>query len=117
MKLKLIRFAAGLALALVLVLLAGCETTRIGDINRDPGRYAGRDVTIAGEVVTSFGALGEGAFVVDDGTGTIWVISGGYGVPGQGARISVTGRVVSGVTIGGRTLANALRETQRRHGA
>ncbi len=117
MKLKLLRFTVGFALAVLLIFLAACDRTRIGDINRDPGRYAGREVTIAGQVLTSFGALGEGAFEVDDGTGSIWVISAGYGVPSQGARISVTGRVESGVTIGGRTFTNVLRETQRRHGA
>ena len=116
MKRNLLRFAVGLSLAVLLLFLAGCETTRIGDINRDPGHYAGRDVTVAGEVTNSFGALGEGAFEMDDGTGRIWVLSTGYGVPSQGARVSVTGRVESGVTIGGRSLANVLRETKRRHG-
>ena len=116
MKRNLLRFAVGLSLGVLLVFLAGCETTRIGDINRDPGRYAGRDVTVAGEVTNSFGALGEGAFEMDDGSGRIWVLSTGYGVPSQGARVSVTGRVESGVTIGGRSLTNVLRETKRRHG-
>lgn len=117
MKRNLLRFAVGLSLGILLIFLAGCETTRIGDINRDPGHYAGRDVTIAGEVVNSFGALGEGAFEMDDGTGRIWVLSTGYGVPSQGARVSVTGLVESGVTFGGRSFANVLRETKRRHGA
>ncbi len=105
-----------LPLAALLIFVAACETTRIGDINRDPARYSGKDITIAGEVVNSFGALGEGAYEMDDGTGRIWVLSTGYGVPSQGARVSVTGRVESGVTIGGRSLANVLRETKRRHG-
>lgn len=106
-----------LPLAALLIFVVACDTTRIGDINRDPARYSSKDITIAGEVVNSFGLLGEGAFELDDGTGRIWVLSGGYGVPSQGARVSVTGRVVSGVTIGGRSLANALKETHRRHTA
>src|SRR5579872_3309464 len=91
---------------------AGCNTTRISDINNDPARYLEKDVTVAGQVVTSFGAMNQGAFELDDGTGHLWVWSSGFGVPSQGARVVVTGRVQSGVAIGGRFFANVLRETQ-----
>ena len=94
--------------------LAGCERTKISDINRDPGRYANKEVTIAGEVTNAFGALNQGAFEVNDGTGKLWVVSSGFGVPSQGTRVSVTGRVQSGVTVGGRSFANVLRETKPR---
>lgn len=104
------------SLALLLILVAGCNTAKIGDINRDPARYAGREVTISGRVINSFGALGEGAFELDDGTGSIWVLSEGFGVPGQGAHVGVTGRVEQGITFGGRGFGVALRETQRRRG-
>ena len=104
------------SLALLLILVAGCETTKIGDINRDPGRYAGREVTISGRVINSFGALGEGAFELDDGSGSIWVLSAGFGVPNNGAHVSVTGRVEQGVSFGGKGYGTALRETQRRRG-
>jgi hypothetical protein len=107
-------------LAATLILLGalmavGCGVTRIADILRDPGRYTNREVTVAGDVVNSFGALGQGAFEVDDGTGRIWVLSLGFSVPSRGARVAVTGRVESGVTIGGRSFATVLRETRRRH--
>jgi hypothetical protein len=88
-----------IALAL-LVFVAGCTTTK--------------DVTVAGQVVTSFGAMNQGAFELDDGTGRLWVWSGGFGVPSQGAHVAVTGRVQSGAAIGGRFFANVLRETQPR---
>jgi len=97
--------------------LVGCERTKISDINQDPSRFAGKDVTIAGEVTSSFGALNQGAFEVDDGTGRLWVVSSGFGVPAQGARVAVTGRIQSGVTVGGRSFANVLRETKPRQGA
>lgn len=103
-------------LALVAV-LAGCERTNISEINQDPGRYANKEVTIAGEVTSAFGALNQGAFEVDDGTGRLWVVSSGFGVPSQGARVAVTGRIQSGVTVAGRTFANVLRETKPRQGA
>ena len=98
----------------VLVVMAGCNTTRISDINNDPARYLDKDVTVAGQVVTSFGAMNQGAFELDDGTGHLWVWSSGFGVPSQGARVVVTGRVQSGVAVGGRFFVNMLRETQPR---
>jgi hypothetical protein len=97
-----------------LVVVAGCNTTKISDINNDPARYLDKDVTVAGQVVTSFGAVNQGAFELDDGTGHLWVWSSGFGVPSQGARVVVTGRVQSGVAVGGRFFVNVLRETQPR---
>ena len=99
------------ALALIIAAI-GCNTTAISKINSDPASYMAKDVTIAGQVVTSFGAINQGAFQIDDGTGRIWVWSSGFGVPSQGARVVVTGRVQAGVAIAGRFFANVLRETQ-----
>jgi len=105
-----------LLLACGSLLLAGCPTrTSIANINRDPGRFAGREVTIAGRVTSSFGALGSGVFQIDDGTGTMWVFSQSFGVPGDGARVATTGRIEQGFSFGGRSFATILRETQRRH--
>jgi hypothetical protein len=114
---KFVRFGMLVAVAVLIVSLTGCERTKISDINNDPGRYAGKDVTVAGEVTNAFGALNQGAFEVDDGTGRLWVVSSGFGVPTQGARVAVTGRIQSGVTVGGRSFANVLRETKPRQGA
>ena len=94
----------------------GCPThTSIANITRDPGHFAGKDVTVAGHVSDSFGALGAGVFQIDDGTGTIWVYSGSYGVPSNGAKVAVTGRIEQGFSFGGRSFATILRETQPRH--
>jgi len=102
------------ALALAAVLLAGCpQGTTIRDIQNDPSRFRDKEVSISGRVVTSFGAAGEGAYEVDDGTGRIWVLTSQGGVPGQGAQVRVSGRVSSGVTFAGRSFATVLRETQR----
>jgi hypothetical protein len=96
--------------------LIACPTrTSIERINRDPGRYAGKDVAIAGRVTTSFGALGTGVYEVDDGTGRMWVFSERYGVPGNGAKVGVTGRIEQGFSFGGRSFATIMRETERRH--
>ena len=110
------QFLLSLSLMLVTLLLAGCPTrTSISAVNRDPGKYAGREVTIAGRVTDSFGALGNGVFQLDDGTGTMWVLSQGFGVPGNGAKVAVTGTVSQGFSFGGRSFAVILKQTQRRH--
>ncbi len=96
--------------------LAGCpQRTTIERINLDPGRFAGKEVTIAGHVVNSFGAMGSGVFEVDDGTGHLWVFSERFGIPGRDARVAVTGHIEQGFAFGGRNFATILRETQRRH--
>ncbi len=98
------------------LILAGCPTrTSIEKINRDPGRYAGREVAIGGRVSNSFGLLGSGVYQVEDGTGQIWVFSQRYGVPSNGAKVGVRGTVSQGFSFGGRSFAVILKETERRH--
>jgi hypothetical protein len=103
-------------IALWTVWLTGCPPrVTVAEINRDPGRFAGKEVTVAGRVSSSFGALGTGVFEVDDGTGRVWVYSENYGVPGNGAKVAVTGRIEQGFSFGGRSFATVIRETRRRH--
>ncbi|MBZ5652472.1 MAG: hypothetical protein LAO18_18550 [Acidobacteriia bacterium] len=114
-----VRLLNRLSLALLLMagtlVLAGCPTrTSIERINRDPGRYAGREVAIGGRVSNSFGLLGSGVFQVEDGTGQIWVFSQRYGVPSNGAKVGVRGTVSQGFSFGGRSYAVILKETERR---
>lgn len=107
-----------LSLALLLtsaILLTACpQRTRVAEIVSDPGRFHNKEVTIAGRVSHSYGALGQGIYEVDDGTGRIWVLAERYGVPSRDALVMVTGRVIPGLTFGGRNYATALRETRRR---
>jgi hypothetical protein len=98
------------------LLLTACPPrVSIEKLDRDPGRYAGREVSIAGRVIDSYGALGRGVFLVDDGTGTMWVLAGHYGIPGAGARLAVSGYVEQGFSFSGRNFATVLRETERHH--
>jgi hypothetical protein len=98
------------------LLLAGCPAREsVAKINQDPARFAGKEISIAGQVTDSFGAAGTGVFQIDDGTGTMWVFSKGYGVPGGGAKVAVTGVIQQGFAFGGRNFATILRETQPRH--
>jgi hypothetical protein len=105
----------GVSIALLSVALTGCpERIRIGDISRDPGRYYDREVTVGGRVVRSYGAAGAGVYEIDDGTGTVWVATEKYGVPTKDTYVGVTGRVVPGITWGGKNYGNGMRETRRR---
>lgn len=109
------RHLLALAVVAVSLFLIGCPPhVSIADINRDPGRYAGKEITIGGHVSDSFGALGNGLFQIDDGTGHMWVVSQSYGVPGNGAKVGVTGRIEQGFSLGGRSFAVVMRETRAR---
>ena len=92
------------------LMLSGCATTRIGRINADPSRYRNRSVHVEGSVTNSFGALGTGGYQVDDGTGRIFVISAGSGVPSKGSRVKVNGTVMNGATVMGHSYGTAIRE-------
>ena|ERR1700739_567553 len=111
-KLHSLRSPISPVLLAFLMFVAGCAATKISAINNDPVKYMAKDVTVAGQVINSFGIANQGAFEVDDGTGRLWVWSSGFGVPGQGTHVLVTGRVQAGVAVGGRFFANVLRETQ-----
>lgn len=98
-----------------MVWLAGCpQGATVAEIKADPNRFAGKSVSITGNVTTSFGVLGQGAYEIDDGTGKIWVLTESGGVPGQGARVRVTGRVHTGVTFAGRTFGTVIRESSHK---
>lgn len=104
------------SLIAAMCVIAGCPTrTSIADINRDPGHFTNKDVSISGTVSEGFGALGNGVFQMDDGTGHIWVYSQNYGIPGNGNKVSITGRVQQGFAFGGRNFGVILRQTEDRH--
>ena len=91
---------AALALVGACALLAsGCATTNVARLLAEPQRFANHDVGLKGDVIESVSLLGNGAYKLDDGTGTIWVISK-HGVPRRGARVKVNGKVKDVVDIG-----------------
>jgi hypothetical protein len=95
------------------ILSAACGSVRIARITADPSRYANRTVSVTGRVTNSIGVLGTGGYQVDDGTGTIYVLSR-TGVPSRGAEVRVTGRVTPGATVLGKTLGVAIQEESHR---
>lgn len=95
------RLATRMSLIAFLATLSACGSTRaIRDVVQDPSNYSNRDVQVEGRVVQSYSILGQGAYRVEDETGQLWVVSTS-GVPGQGAQVSVKGRVQEGYNISG----------------
>ena len=88
-----------LVLTGMVLFLSGCEQKTIKHILADPHRYATQEVGVAGKVVSSYSVLDHGAYEVDDGTGTLWVISS-TGVPREGARVGVKGTIHDGFNLG-----------------
>ena len=112
-------FLIALALASAL-LLAGCpERTTIADIERNPGKYQNKEVDIAGRVTDSYGVnvpgtpIRGGAYKVEDGTGSIWVVTE-EAVPSKGAEIGVQGVIGSGVNWKGRNYGLGMYEKDRK---
>lgn len=94
--------AAGRALLLGAALACGCAAlfaTRIGDIEKSPGRWDGRTVTIAGKVTGTHNLLVVKYYQVDDGTGEIAVVTQD-GLPKEGDHVRVKGRVEQAFAIG-----------------
>lgn len=102
-----------LLIAATLILTACPPTPTIGEINANPGKYAGKEVGVQGTVDQNAGFLGTGAYQIDDGTGKIWILSQGFGVPGKGARVKVVGTFIQGASFGGRSFGMAIRQTKR----
>jgi hypothetical protein len=89
--------------ATAVLVLAGCrgaEVMTVKELLDDPSRFDGKQVRVVGEVRESIGALGYGAYRLDDGTGTIPVVSKEGGAPRTGARVGVEGAFRAVFTLG-----------------
>ena len=90
-----------LLVAFATLAVLGCKgTTPIKTLLDDPGRFNGKTVRITGEVERAAGALGVGAYQVNDGTGTLAVVSSTGGAPREGAKVGVEGTLRSAFTVG-----------------
>lgn len=111
----------GLIAAAALLTAACPDRKSIADIERDPGRYQNKDVVVAGVVKDSYGLsipgtrIGGGAYQIDDGTGTIWVLVTEGSVPTKGAQVGIKGRVGSGVNWRGRNYGLGIYEKERQY--
>lgn len=99
----------------------GCpERTSIADIEANPSKYQNKEVAIAGTVRDSYGFsipgtnIGGGAYKVDDGTGSIWIVTEGS-VPSKGTQIGVKGVIGTGVNYKGKNYGLGMWEKDRRY--
>jgi hypothetical protein len=88
--------------------------TPIGDLLDDVTRFEGEDVRIVGHVESPVGVLGFGTFQVNDGTGTLRVVSQNGGAPRLGAHVGVKGSFRSSFVIGSESLAVVVEEARFR---
>ena len=87
-------------------LIASCKNTvAIKTLLDDPSQYDKKTVSIVGTVGQSIGVLGYGTYSLDDGTGTLRVVSKEGGAPRDGARVGVEGEFRSAFTLGTETVA------------
>src|SRR4026209_857479 len=101
--------AASFVFAALLLLTACPSQTTISKINADPARYRNKEVAIVGTVRDSYGAMGQGAYEIDDGTGRLWVVTK-RAVPSRGSRVGAKGRVYNGFNFGGRNYRTGVEE-------
>jgi hypothetical protein len=108
-----------LQLTLVVVALAVLTTgacalrsPSIGDVQYNPGRYYNRNVSVEGQVTSSWGVplVPFKVYKVGDSSGEITVVSDNSRVPPRGAKVRVKGRVTEFGTFGGRSVGLHLRE-------
>jgi hypothetical protein len=105
-----------LTVALALAIGASACALRsphIADLQRNPGRYQDRTVSIDGVVTNSWGVplVPFRFYRVDDGTGQVTVLSQSAGrTPTRGALVRVKGKVNDVAVFGGQALGLHLRE-------
>ena len=104
----------GIILAMILPLTGCSRTDQIADIKANPSQYEGRTVNIEGYVSNTLwiALAGRGAYQVDDGSGSIWVVTGQQ-PPEKGTQIAATGTVSPGFELGGSGLGTVINETRR----
>jgi hypothetical protein len=89
-----------LVVLLLVMSAAACAAGSVNQVLADPSRYRDRDVTVTGEVSDSFSVMSRGAYRIKDGSGQLWVVSD-HGVPRNGARVEVKGKVREGYNFSG----------------
>lgn len=109
------RFHLHLAAVAVFLLTAGCngKTIPIGDLLANSAGYDGQTVQVAGTVKSAAGALGYGVYQIDDGTGTIMIVTESGGAPAKDTKVGVQGKFHSAFTIGTDVVAVIVEKERR----
>lgn len=112
-------FLSGLVIIAGMFVAACPDRTSIADIEANPSKYQNKEVAIAGTVRDSYGVnlpgtpVRGGAYKIDDGTGSIWIITD-EGVPTRGAQVGVKGVIGTGINWNGRNYGLGMYEKDRR---
>ena len=99
-------------------LITGCAArgVRVAELKDRPDKYDNKTVSVTGVVTRSFGIplVPFQLYNVDDGTGSITVISRSGRTPTNGARVQVKGKVNELGVFGGRSIGLHLQESDRK---
>lgn len=99
-----------LLLALATALLIGCTPRpSIKEIVDHPRDYAGKQVQVSGEVKSVFSLIFIKYFSIDDGTGSITVVTE-KPLPAKGEHLTVKGTVQEGFSLGDQTMTLIVEE-------
>ena len=97
-------------------MVGGCAVSlrnpNISDLQQHPGRYQDQTVSVSGVVTSSWGLplVPYRFYKVDDGTGTVTVLSQNTRMPATGEHVRVKGKVEDVAVLGGRPLGLHIRE-------
>ena len=111
--------ALGLVLIIGLMTAACPKRESIASIEANPSKFYNKEVGIAGTVRDSYGVnipftkIEGGIYKVDDGTGSIWVVTE-KSVPSKGTKIGVKGKVQNGVGWKGKNYGLGIIEDDRK---
>jgi hypothetical protein len=98
-RLPWLRFAALTILSVSALASTACASKTINNVLADPSHYRSREVTVTGTVVESFSLVERGAYMLDDRTGQLWVVSD-RGNPRKGAQVKAKGTIREGFNLG-----------------
>lgn len=108
------QLALCLTLGYLLMILMACSTlmtTPIQEIKAKPREYADKRVKVAGTVTETFSLLVLKGFVLNDGTGDIYVVTK-KAMPAEGEKITVKGTVREAFSLGDRHVLILLEDGQ-----
>ncbi len=103
------------SVVLVLCLLCQCSelvSTKIADIRNNPRHYAGKEVTVSGEVTETVSLVVVKYFTLRDNTGEITVVTE-RALPKEGERLKVRGTVREAFSIGSERLLVIVEEPEK----
>jgi hypothetical protein len=99
-------------------LVTGCAArgVRIAELKDQPDKYDDKRVSVTGVVTSSWGIplVPFQLYNVDDGSGSITVISQSGRSPSKGARVEVKGKINEVGVFGGRSIGLHIQEEDRK---